>query len=236
MPAKLLARDPKSIKCKMLTLTFLPLIMTTTSLCYFIIMCAYLWSLFLFLWKTRNWLKPGRDYIIYQRAENVIFPPKARLCTICLLSPRGHKGFNPPVSLSLEGGGSTCSRVRPALPPALPLPLSFGMWRPPASVAARIDVRRGCALIEGPPYLQAVFSGALQRGRLTTGWSIMLASLTWVMLRSHSSGGEPPVTKPHRTLLYLGKVSSPPPRLHLSAYFFIHSGRTAKFFSSVTDN
>lgn len=81
----------------MLTLTFLPLIMTTTSLCDFIIMCAYLWGLFLLFWafwKMRRWLKPGRDYYYLPESWKCYFPPpQAKHCTICLLSTWGHKRF-----------------------------------------------------------------------------------------------------------------------------------------------
>lgn len=78
----------------MLTLTFLLWIMTTRSLCYFIIMCAYLWSLFLLFWafwKMRRWLKPERDYYYLPESWKCYFPPQAKHCTICLLSTWGHK-------------------------------------------------------------------------------------------------------------------------------------------------
>lgn len=100
----------------------------------------------------------GEIIVIYQRVENVIFTRKQSSTLFVFYLDRTKKGFIFHCLYHSEVAAKP-AKLLFLFSPSLYLCLWFGMWRPPALVAMRIDVRRRCALIWSPPYLPAVFSG-----------------------------------------------------------------------------
>lgn len=98
--------------------------------------------------------------IIYQGAEIVIFPLKQSTTPFVFYLHEAKRGFIFQCLYHSKVSAKP-AKLFSLLSPCSPSPPLSAVWHVKTSclVAARIDVERRCALIQGPPYLPAVFSG-----------------------------------------------------------------------------
>lgn len=135
---------------------FFLLIMTTTSLCYFNISftCIHFGGYFCYIDHATEWGR-GNNYLL--DGWKCYFYPKTKLYIVFYLH-RTKNGFIFQCLYHSEVAAKP-AKLFSLFSPSLYFYVWFGMWRPPALVAMRIDVSRRCALKQSLPYLPAVFSG-----------------------------------------------------------------------------